>query len=426
MPIKPFQKTALVAALMVEITTAQAATIEVDNSNCTLADAITAANNDTATGGCSAGSGDDVINLPNDSTISLTEALPAIINNVTINANGSTIERDTTETTQFSVITGGNLATLPTIEINDATIKGGAYQYNNGGGINIFSGSLLLNNSVVSSNIGGGVSVVNGELSEINNSQITNNITSSDSYATFYGGGLSVSDGSMTISNTTINNNNSMNPSPGGGGIYITSFSGPTNLTIINSTISNNTAESNGGGINITKDSMFDVQVTKSNITVVKNSAADGGGIYNNDAVISIGSSIISGNTATGTANSIYSQDASVVSSQNNLLGLNSNAGLSGVTQGSGDIIPSKTNLSDIIDITLADNGGNTPTHNLAVGSPAIDAIAGPCDQATDQVGNARPADGDGDMTAACDIGAVEFQPGSNDIIFVNGFEPPN
>ena len=45
---------------------AQAATITVDGTTCTLADAITAANNDTATGGCSAGSGVDTLTLTAD------------------------------------------------------------------------------------------------------------------------------------------------------------------------------------------------------------------------------------------------------------------------------------------------------------------------------------------------------------------------
>ena len=45
----------------------QAGTIAV-TSTCTLVDAITAANTDTATGGCPAGSGADTIVLPKDST----------------------------------------------------------------------------------------------------------------------------------------------------------------------------------------------------------------------------------------------------------------------------------------------------------------------------------------------------------------------
>jgi hypothetical protein len=57
----------------------------------------------------------------------------------------------------------------------------------------------------------------------------------------------------------------------------------------------------------------------------------------------------------------------------------------------------------------LSDNGGPTQTHALLPGSPAIDHgdNAGCPDR--DQRGYARPADGDGDTTAVCDIGAFEY-----------------
>jgi hypothetical protein len=54
----------------------------------------------------------------------------------------------------------------------------------------------------------------------------------------------------------------------------------------------------------------------------------------------------------------------------------------------------------------LADNGGPTKTHLPLAGSPAIDTSTG-CGQ-TDQRGFARPADGDGNGSAVCDVGPVE------------------
>lgn len=61
----------------------------------------------------------------------------------------------------------------------------------------------------------------------------------------------------------------------------------------------------------------------------------------------------------------------------------------------------------------LADHGGPTPTHALQGGSPAIDSGAAVCpglptDLVLDQRGFARPADGDGNGSASCDRGAFE------------------
>ena len=64
----------------------------------------------------------------------------------------------------------------------------------------------------------------------------------------------------------------------------------------------------------------------------------------------------------------------------------------------------------DVMLNPLADNGGPTQTHMPQPGSPAIDTVATGCPPPfTDQRGGTRSMDGDGDGSARCDAGAVEY-----------------
>jgi hypothetical protein len=76
---------AIVAALGVP-SVVVANTIVVNGTTCTLANAITSANNDFATGGCSAGSGNDTIELSAD--ITLTAELPPVNSNIAFSSSG--------------------------------------------------------------------------------------------------------------------------------------------------------------------------------------------------------------------------------------------------------------------------------------------------------------------------------------------------
>jgi hypothetical protein len=68
------------------------------------------------------------------------------------------------------------------------------------------------------------------------------------------------------------------------------------------------------------------------------------------------------------------------------------------------------TTVPDVMLGSLWDNGGRTLTHMPQPGSLAIDFVAGGCPPpATDQRGAKRPTDGDGNGSARCDAGAVEY-----------------
>lgn len=446
-----FKKTILVSALLLElgICTTQAATINVDGTTCTLADAITSANGDVVTGGCDAGVGDDVLELTVNGTFTLTDALPDITTGIVINGNESSISRDAGAATDFRIFR----VDTGSLELNNSTISGGIAPGggNFGGGIRVYDGTLNINDSTISGNTGGAVVFTRATSSSIINSVIDGN---DGIVANFYGGGVSIAASQVFISNSTISNNTTQSNFAGGGGVYVTNYGGnsgvliekttisgnsstlrgggishlqygnTTTLIIENSTLSGNTSDAEGGGLSIDAT----VTGTLTNLTVTGNSAGTtGGGVDISGSTTSLVQSLVSGNTATGVGPEINLTGGTLNVNDTNLFGFNSMSGLVGVVAGAGDIVPSVP-LAEILNTTLALNGGVTTTHALVDGSPAIDALvattAADCATPEDQIGTPRGNDGDDDAAGGCDIGALEhIFVVPSDIIFKNGFE---
>ena len=154
-----------------------------------------------------------------------------------------------------------------------------------------------------------------------------------------------------------------------GGGI---SSAGP--LTLINSTVSNNTAASTrGGGIQNT------ARLTVINSTITNNDAAlGGGGIYRASGTVILVNSIIAGNTGPDGPDC----GGSPTSLGYNLIG---NATDCGYVATIGDQVGTTDNPVDPLLGPLQNNGGET-VHALLFGSPTIDAI--PVDACNDELGN--------------------------------------
>jgi CSLREA domain-containing protein len=412
---------------------AQAATITVNSladdadgtdGECTLREAITSANTDTssgtATGECTAGSGDDVIEVGVMGTVNLTRVLPPLSSTIEIEGPGSaqfTVRRNTGGDYRiFRVGSGaevslsgmtmtngktddaGGIMNRGTLTVTDSTVSDNSAQFT-GGGIFNDQGTLTVTGSTISDNSslhgagGGGIFNHLGTLT-ITGSTISDNSSVSLAGGGVYNNGDVGSERRTTITTSTISDNSA---SFAGGGVY--NSRGP--LTVSSSTISGNTAADQGGGVY----NLFGLTVIEFS-TITNNSAPSGrgSGVESSDRVTrtKVLSSIISANTNTD-VDFVGSDKNTFVSKGYNLIG---DGNATGAFNQTGD----QTGVSDPKLDPLGSYGGPTQTHRLQSYSPAVDAgpptdgdpIACP-PPATDQRGVKRP------QGESCDSGAFEL-----------------
>ena len=287
---------------------------------------------------------------------------------------------------------GGGIYTgwRTTVSVTNSTLSDNRVG-TSGGGIANSNGTVTVTNSTLSGNsansFGGGILNV-GALT------VTNSTFSGNKADT--GGGIRNSDGTATVTNSTFSGNSA---DVRGGGIY----NDDATVTVSNSTLSGNSAIYSGGGIYNSGTAM----VTNSTLSGNSTKYGDGGGVasygYNlyKITLTTLGSSIVSGNIKSygTTADDLALHEGSTNSFSSggyNLIG----AIGAGITFAGPD---DQIGVNDPQIGPLGDNGGDTLTHALLIGSPAYDA-GGNCGVATDQRGFARP------QGSACDIGAFEVQ----------------
>jgi TolB protein len=432
------------------------------DGDCSLREAITAANDNNSVDGCLSGSSGitDTITINVAGTITLTAQLSVTAGGpLSINGGGSITVNGNDTVRIFYVASGANLL------IQNITLADGYAEDNHGGGIwnhgklmarnsallrnaTIYSidpcyggggiandGLLTIRESLFSANkacYGGGV--FNSGLLTITQSTLSYNTTLYDGGGIFNGlndemyiantnfdsnnadngGGISNSGGTVQLDGCQFNNNIATEE---GGGI---SSSGT--MTLSNSTLIENTA-STGGGMGTHPPGQSDNSAIISNSTFHFNYADSGGAIYVKGASlqdrIDIANSTIASNIAnngggiyiTGGVTEVYNSILTDSPFDANCAGF--------ILDGGHNIDSGDTCDFDLADGSLIntdpllgplqDNGGETWTHALLYGSPAIDAA----DQAhcppSDQRGVYRPQDGDGDGNAICDIGSFEY-----------------
>jgi CSLREA domain-containing protein len=370
--------------------------------NCTLREAITAANGLA---------GEDTITFADSYTITLASTLPQIAGNLTIDGSGHSVVVSGNDAVRVFNIQAGAVVTMSQLSIINGWAAAGAGGDNGGGIYN--AGTLLVVNSTLRDNRAaasspfrpGGGGIYNIGTLTVNNSTLSGNGSAfSNSGNEAGGGGIYNNNGTLTVNNSTISGNATSN---NGGGIY--TYGGPA--TINNSTFSGNwigTGGVYGGGI--INDSGT---LTVTNSTFSGNSALQGGGIFNYLGTAITIHSTFSGNSATfgGGINNI----GGILHLSNNLIANSPNGGDCYIFQG---VIA--TNVNNLIEdgtcgpalsgdpvlSPLGNYGGSTQTHALLPGSPAINAAdSATCAAAPvnylDQRGVARPI-------GACDIGAFE------------------
>jgi CSLREA domain-containing protein len=238
-----------------------------------------------------------------------------------------------------------------TVNLWSLTITGGDATGANGGGIRNRGASVTLYGCVITGNSAGD------------------------------GGGIHSISGALNVENSTISENTAHD----GGGIWIMSCT----LNLDNTTVSGNSAGTMGGGI-----AHFDGHMSLYNTTVSENSAPIGGGIHCG-ASAALKNTVVASNPSGGDCDIT----GGILWSNGHNLDSDNTCSLTAT----GDLPNTDPRLGP-----LQDNGGPTLTHALLFHSPAIDAGDNSDCPATDQRGFLRPMDGDGDGTATCDIGAFE------------------
>ncbi|MCG8556941.1 MAG: hypothetical protein MJD61_16900 [Proteobacteria bacterium] len=350
---------------------------------------------------------------------------------VTIHGNGFTLSRSGGP--EFRIFYVDPNASLT---LNDLTVTGGLLSTSSGsrGGGICNAGKLALVRSAVRDNgahLGGGIANVapegTGSAGDGTTTLTTSRVEENEAFT--HGGGIynlrrfSELMPKLSLTDSSVRTNRAFDA----GGV----FNEGGELHLDRSTLSENKASKNGGAIvnlygtaqltNVTlsgntaagdvgaMSNVTGASATLTHVTVTRNAAGKKhGGLKNKGKQLQLVNTIVAQNTDDGTAPDCFGAPAS---GGHNLIGDATGCGFT----------PLGTDIVGVVDPRLGplqDNGGPTHTHALldadapSPASPAVDA-AGDCNPptATDARGQPRPADGDGDGMAYCDIGAYEKQP---------------
>ncbi len=321
--------------------------------------------------------------FPNDSTVTLTTA------------NGGEIQ-----------ITDNGTLQIIGMGANNLTINGGTGTnrifYTNEANV-LITGVTLMGGEGMGEGFNGAGGAIFANLGSLTLERvnITGNAASNSAGGVYFVGGPHQITGSTVSANT---------------GTFCAGINNNGTLTVFNSTISGNTAIQGGSGGGFCNSAIIST-ATLCNVTITNNTAFTGGGIYQIAGTLNFGNTIVAGNNAASGIGPeiLFNNNSPITSAGGNLVGDSpgdsTNTGTFDIAYQPSD----KQNVNPLLG-PLQNNGGPTPTHELFVGSPAVDAglntLANSAGLTTDQRGTGFPRirDGNGDGLAFVDIGAFEKQ----------------
>lgn len=268
--------------------------------------------------------GADIITFGVTGAIALTSGTLRITDHLDIQGPGAsllTISGNNTARVFFAGGSGGVVAGITTT-IDGLTITGGGTAGQCGGGLHNQLATMTVSNCTVSGN------------------------------SAAIGGGICNFFATMTLINSTVANNRAINTYSGAGGGGIAN-AGTATLTLIDSTVSGNTAGTDDGGVVHCQAS----SLTISNSTISDNTGAVGGGLHHatvDPTSLALTRSIVAGNTAPTSAEvHVNNVPVPITANAFNLFG---HSGLSNATAFStATFTPGPTNINATSD------GTNTP-----------------------------------------------------------------
>jgi hypothetical protein len=315
------------------------------------------------------------------------------------------------------------------------------------GTIKLTSGQLAISNGVTIVGPGANVLALDGNGSSrvfyVSSSfpVSISGLTITNGYATDTAGGIHSEQSPVTLSNCVVTGNQGAS----GGGIYNTGTQGGGLLQIYNCTLSGNRAGHGGALYN----EGVGAEVHMYNSTISGNSSeAEGGAIFNVGYSTAVGTIKILNSTLSGNSSGVYGEGifnlggSATIDIGSTILNATALKNLDGTIQSLGYNLSSDdgsgwlTATGDQINTDpmlgpLQLNGGQSPTHALLSGSPAIDAGTNFSGLATDPRGPdfARTMDINGipNVADGTDIGAFELQgppaiTSTNSVTFITGY----